>query len=79
MVGLAWAPRGAGNQWLDPIGLWTSRFFRRSISIRLLYVGGHVFVAKAVGAENLPAVGGIYHLDPQRQFCRVSSSQLATY
>ena len=37
------------------------------------------FVAKAVGAENLPAVGGIYHLDPQRQFCRVSSSQLATY
>ena len=62
MVGFAWAPSGVGNQWLDPMevygSLWTSRFFRRSISIRLLYVGGNVFVAKAVGAENLPAVGG---------------------
>ena len=79
MVGLAWAPSGAGNQWLDPIEVYGPRFFRRWISIRLLYVGGNVFVAKAVGAENLPAIGGVYHLDPKRQFCRVSSSQLATY
>lgn len=45
--------------------------FRFLSACFVLVVGGNVFVAKAVGAENLPAVGGIWPLDPQRHFCRV--------
>ena len=63
VVGLAWAPTGAENLWsrIDPIEVYGPRAFSGvPISIGLCCVGGNVFVAKAVGAENLPAVGGIW-------------------
>ena len=62
------------------MGLIRYRSLRCSISIRLLCVGGNGLVATATGQGifQLSVVFGIW-IGPHRQFCRVSSSQLAAY